>query len=111
MGRTPELDFEKLWEQYPEERRGNRQKAAEAFRVDITSVEDADQAMESLELWKRSEQWHKAGGQFIPYMDNWFSRGLWRTRPKKLVISGPRELDAEELEAIQRMLKEGNHEA
>lgn len=109
--RSPAADFEQLWMEYPEDRRGSMQMAQDTFVTEITSEEDADQAMESLKLWKQSEQWTKDNGQYVPYLDNWLSRGIWKTRPKKLVTSGSRELDDEELEAIRRMMKEGNHEA
>lgn len=106
--RSPEADFAQIWDLYPADRRGNRQMAIEAFRMDITSEDEADTAIENLKLWKQSEQWTKKNGQFIPYLDNWLSRGAWRTKPKKIVSSGNRELDDEEREAIRRMLGEGS---
>lgn len=76
--------------------------------MDITSEDEADTAFENLKLWKQSEQWTKKNSQFIPYLVNWLSRGAWRTKPKKIVSGGNRELDDEEREAIRRMLEEGS---
>lgn len=105
--RCPEKDFQRLWNEYPEDRRGSMPMAMEAFRMDITSPEDADTAFENLALWKRSEQWTKSGGQYVPYLENWLSRGIWNKKPKKLVGAQKRELDSDEQEAIRRMLEEG----
>lgn len=108
--RTAAQDFEQLWMEYPEERRGSIQMAEDVFRMEITSEEDADQAMENLKLWKQSEQWTKDNGQYVPYLDNWLNRGIWRTKPAKMAIpyGASRELDAAEIEAIQRMLNDDN---
>ena len=104
QNRTAEADFERLWTSYPEARRGSRASALEAFRADITSQEDDDRAMANLEAWKRSDQWCKDGGQYVPYLCNWLERGIWRTRPPE--VNKERELDADEIEAIRRMMAE-----
>lgn len=104
QNRTAEADFERLWLSYPEARRGSKASALEAFRVDITSQEDADKAMADLEAWKRSDQWCKDGGQYVPYLCNWLERGIWRTKPPE--ANKEREFDADEVEAIRRMMAE-----
>lgn len=104
QNRTAEADFERLWLSYPEARRGSKSSALEAFRVDITSQEDADKAMADLEAWKRSDQWCKDGGQYVPYLCNWLERGIWRTKPPE--ANKEREFDADEVEAIRRMMAE-----
>ena len=104
QNRTVEADFERLWLSYPEARRGSKASALEAFRVDIKSQEDADKAMADLEAWKRSDQWCKDGGQYVPYLCNWLERGIWRTKPPE--ANKEREFDADEVEAIRRMLEE-----
>lgn len=104
--RTPEADFELIWSEYPEDRRGTMQTAYDAFRMEITSEDDADTALENLQLWKRSEQWNKDGGQYVPYLDNWLTRGTWNTQPRKLLpYTGPRQLDDDEIAAIHRMME------
>lgn len=105
-GGGQENDFYQLWVQYPEERRGSRQIAAEVFRQEITSSESAATALENLAQWKRSEQWSKEGGRYVPYLDNWLIRGTWKEKPKKLAGGQARELDEDEILAIQRMLSE-----
>ena len=80
----------------------------DAFRAAISSEADADQAMENLKLWKQSEQWTKDNGQYVPYLDNWLSRGIWRKKPSKMAIpkGASGELGEAELEAIRRVLAE-----
>ena len=104
--------FEQLWLMYPEMRRGSKQKAIDEFRDKIISTDDANQALENLKLWKRSDQWTKAGGQYIPHLHNWLIRGIWREKPIKMAIpSGASgELGEAELEAIRRVLQEGQEE-
>lgn len=101
-----ENNFWQMWMQYPEDRRGSKQMVAEAFKLEITSPAAAATALENLAQWKRSEQWTKDGGRYVPYLDNWLSRGTWREKPKKLVGGQARELDEDELRAIQRMFEE-----
>lgn len=109
---TPEEDFESLWQMYPAERRGDRVKAFDAFRMDITSHEDAVEAMENLKCWKQSEQWRKNGGQFVPYLCNWLLRGTWRVRPTNVAIpqGASGVLGEAELEAIRRVLEQDMEE-
>lgn len=106
--RTPEGDFEQLYSCYPAERRGSKATGFDAFRIEIASPEDFDTAMQNLEEWKRSEQWTKDGGQYVPYLSNWLERGIWQTLPTKKDnpwgASG--ELGEAELEAIRRILAE-----
>lgn len=97
--------FALLWDAYPVSRRGSRAVAFEAFREQILSQEDLDAALCALEAWKRSEQWAKEGGQYVPYLCNWLERGIWRSMPPDAL---PRErgLDDDEQEAIRRMMEE-----
>ena len=106
MNRSADVGFGRIWDRYPEEHRGSMTAAWEAFQNNIGSEADTDTALENLELWKRSEQWDKDGGQFIPYLSNWLERGLWKTKPARMVSNGPRELDEDEIRAIRRMMAE-----
>lgn len=97
--------FALLWDAYPVIRRGSRVVAFEAFREQILSQEDLNGALCALEAWKRSEQWAKDGGQYVPYLCNWLERGIWRSMPPDAL---PRErgLDDDEQDAIRRMMEE-----
>lgn len=109
---TEQLDsmpwFQKLWEEYPEGRRGKKAEAKEAYEASIQDDQSGAKVLEMLQLWKQSEQWAKDGGQYVPYLSNWLSRGTWSVRPGKMAIptGGSGQLGAAELEAIQRVLQE-----
>ena len=112
QNRTPEADFERLWTAYPEDRRGGMQAALDAFRQEILSPEDADEAMERLKDWKQSQQWNKDGGQYIPYLNNWLFRGIWKEKPTRMTVptGASGELGEAELEAIRRILAQDMEE-
>ena len=109
---SPEGAFMCLWERYPEHRKGSKSVAWDAFRMEITSQAEADDAMESLEQWLVSEDWTKKDGQYVPYLANWLERGYWKTRPSKLSTptGASGQLGAAELEAIQRVLAQPDEE-
>ena len=99
-------EFERLWEAYPEGHRGRKEEAFEAFvRARELAAKDGV-IQERLELWKQSEQWNKAGGQYIPAMKNWLLRATWQETPTKMAIpqGASGVLGTAELEAIQQLL-------
>ena len=99
---------EKILTSYPEARVGNAASVMEAYKQTITNAADAAEAVANLELWKRSEQWNKDGGKYIPYLANWLLRGTWRTKPDKMAVpqGASGELGEAELEAIRRVLSQ-----
>lgn len=97
--------FDQLWGAYPEMRRGAKGTAFEAFKAQIVSDEDFTTAVQTLAAWVQSAQWEKDGGQYVPYLANWLERGIWRSMPPD-ALSKERQLDAEELAAIRRMMEE-----
>lgn len=94
--------FERLWQGYPADRRGSEVMARNAFGQ--VAAEDWDRLLDNLERWKKSEQWVKNGGQYVPYLCNWLDRGVWQTRPPE---EKPQErpLDPDEVAAARRMLE------
>ena len=97
--------FHRLWDAYPEMRRGARGVAFEAFKAQIASDEDLDMVVQALAIWKQSEQWGKDGGQYVPYLANWLEREIWRSMPPD-ALPRERKLDADESEAVRRMMEE-----
>ncbi len=99
-------DFERFWNEYP--RKINKQGAWKAFlKVDVS----VEVLLSALENHKRSAQWVKDGGQFIPHPTTWLNQKRWETElpTDKTVPKGATEgLGQAELEAIQRVLKEGS---
>ena len=104
--RTTEADLRQLWEAYPEAKRGSSGAYGELFRTELMTKGQFQTAMANLELWKKSEQWNKDGGRYVPYLDNWLSKGIWMTEPPDAHLYKPRVLDEDELAAIRRMMEE-----
>lgn len=98
--------FAELWASYPEEKRGSEAYAQKAYRASIHTEADARTAVENLAAWKSSEQWNKAGAQYVPSMSRWLTEGIWQSRPTRMAARASGELGQAELEAIQRVLQE-----
>ena len=61
-----------FWDAYP--RHEGKQKARQAYnKVEVP----LDILLEALEQHKRSAQWTKDGGQFIPYPATWLNGKRW----------------------------------
>lgn len=107
-GREEQEDFERLYGEYPSERRGSRKEALAAFGKMGLSQAETIQARQNLEYWKRSRQWQKSGGQYIPSFVNFLVRGYWRQTPPEGGSLHPSGVLGEaELEIIRRTLREG----
>lgn len=96
--------FEMVWREYPDSRKGNKESAFQAF-IHVCP-ESASSMLGSLRQWKQSEQWNKEDGKYIPYLVNWILRGTWLEKPDKMEIpkGASGELGEAELEAIRRVL-------
>lgn len=70
-----ELRFESFWNAYP--KKTGKKKCLEWFKKNKPSQQLVDQMIQTIELWKKSEQWQKQNGQFIPMPYTWLNRGGW----------------------------------
>ena len=109
-GSAPGSSFTVFWESYP--CKIGREKAWEAWKELSPTPILAEGIMNALEAWKRSEQWLEDGGRFVPRATKWLAERHFENPPaagKSAVPKGASgELGAAELEAIQRVLKEGD---
>ncbi len=97
--------FTELWNDYPELRRGSMSEAKVAFSEVIQEDGDADTAIKNLCVWKRSKEWAKDGGQYIPQLCNWLRRGFWKAPPAQAAEGEVGfTLGAAELNNIQRLI-------
>lgn len=94
-------DFEELWKVYP--RKEGKQKARQAFEKVTVPLETLLQAVERQ---KTSVQWTKDGGQFIPHPATWLNGKRWEDQLPQAGYQkgGQRQLDADEIEAVRRMM-------
>lgn len=96
-------DFDRFWDAYP--RKEGKQKARAAFEKADVSI---DVLLEAIDRQKRTNQWRKDNGQFIPHPATWLNGKRWEDIPVETCINqnGARELDSDEIEAIRRMVEE-----
>ena len=96
-------DFALFWEAYP--RKEGMQKAQEAFAKVVVPVRDL---IDAIDAQKKSPQWKKDNGLYIPHPAKWLDEKRWMDQP---VMSAPigatGELGEEELAAIDKLMKGG----
>ena len=98
----PDGGFERFWNQYPVKL--GKEAAREAW-----AHLKADEAVvcAALEQWKRSKQWKKENGRFIPRAEKFLREGHFDHVPGDVVPMGASGvLGQAELEAIERILRE-----
>jgi hypothetical protein len=69
--------FLEFWKAYPQDRRKGRYEAVKAWRSIRPTPAQAAQIMASLESWKRSSDWQKGGGKYIPWPQKFLNRRRW----------------------------------
>ena len=67
-------DFDQFWQAYP--RKQGRKKALSSWQSS-TMKPEVQIILNSLELQKKSEQWRKDGGQYIPMPTTWINQERW----------------------------------
>lgn len=93
---TPE--FKAFWDAYPVH--ANKVGAREAFAKADAPLEVL---LEAIETWKRTDQWKKDGGQFIPYPAKWLKERRWEDSPK---VNMPKSDGMERYRNLQRLAEE-----
>ena len=101
--------FTSFFDAYPNKRK--RDDAWEKWKTLNPDHATVDQIMSAVAAWKQSTQWTEDGGRFIPLAVNFLSdSGYWLTPPAASPAAGtPRQLDEDEVAAIQRMLQEDTY--
>ena len=96
-----EGDFEQFWKAYP--RKEGKQNAKTAFEKVAVSL---DVLIGAIEMQKKTAQWTKDNGQFIPHPATWLNGKRWEDTPIDAagVSESSRKPDADEIRAIQRMM-------
>lgn len=98
--------FDRFWNSYPNQI--SREDARQTFRSLHLSAEDLSSLFDGLERWKRSVEWSKSAGQYIPRPAKWLSERRWLEHPKEKIPKGASgQLGQAELEAINHLFGEG----
>jgi hypothetical protein len=71
--------FEIFWNAYP--RKEAKGKALQSFETINPDVILLDIMLKSLELYKKSDQWLKDNGQYIPHPTTWLNQRRWDDKP------------------------------
>lgn len=99
---TRGAEFEKFWSAYP--RKEGKQKARAAFEKVTVSL---DILLDAIEQQKKSAQWCKENGQFIPHPATWLNGKRWEDQPTmdtSIPQGASGQLGEWELDAIRRTL-------
>ena len=99
-------DFDRFWQVYP--KKVGKKDARRAF--DKVTV-DTDTLISAVNRQKKSGQWCRDGGQFIPNPATWLRSERWNdeldtTMGARVPLGASGELGEAELEAIRRVLEE-----
>ena len=98
--------FERFWNSYPNQIA--REDARQTFRSLCLSAEELSSLFDGLARWKRSVEWSKSAGQYIPRPAKWLSERRWQEHPKEKIPKGASgQLGQAELEAINHLFREG----
>lgn len=103
--------FDRFWEAYP--RHTAKQEALKRFEKLAPDGELFETMLKAIEKQKRSEQWTKDNGQFIPHPATWLNQRRWEdelpeSAPRKIVSAqgySQRDYQDEDAEALARMLE------
>jgi hypothetical protein len=79
--------FESFWKAYPKKvGKGDAEKEFVKARVNGT----IDALLTALEVQKRTDDWIKEGGKFIPYPAKWIKQRRWEDEPQGVAASQSR---------------------
>lgn len=67
--------FEVFWKAYPKKK--GKKDALKAFKKLKPTQDMLDQMLAAIEQQKKSEQWQREHGQYIPYPAKWLKHGQW----------------------------------
>ncbi len=101
--------FTQFWEDYPN--KSDRADAWEAWKRINPDAQMVAAIRKGLADWKQSGQWQDDDGRYIPSAAKWLEKRRWEWAPPPGKPDVPKgasgQLGAAELEAIQRVLRDG----
>ena len=106
---APGSAFTSFFDKYPN--KINREDAWSAWKSLNPDSGNVLAIMDGLEAWKRSDRWTEEGGRYVPSAAKWLRDRRWEITPpagkQKVPMGASGKLGEAELEAIQRVLREG----
>ncbi len=96
-------DFQRFWDLYP--KKSNRMRALEAFQEVQVPIQVL---LDALGKQRRSHQWNRENGRFIPQPATWLKERRWEDQlPAPVPKGASGELGESEMAAIRQMLAWG----
>lgn len=92
--------FDAFWTAYP--RKEGKKRAQDAFAKVTVPLETL---LTAIEGQKKTPQWQKDDGQFIPHPATWLNGKRWEDQIATELPSQHRELDEDEVAAIRRQME------
>lgn len=102
-----ERRFAEFWKAYP--KKVGKASCLKAWKKLKPTAELHDHIMAALEAQKRSEQWQREGGRFIPNPLTWLNQGRWDDEPTETTNAGPEKFDT--MAVLKEIMAEGGGEA
>lgn len=75
--------FDSFWKSYPKKK--GKDKCMRWFSSHKVTSELLDQMLQAIEEQKKSKDWQKENGQFIPYPYTWLNQGRWKDEVEESV--------------------------
>lgn len=96
--------FEMFWKQYP--KKVNKFKSEEWFRKNKPNEILFNYIIKKLEMFKKSKQWEKENGKYIPHPTTWLNQKRWEDE-----LNDSNEETAEErIKRLQKEIEEENND-
>lgn len=75
--------FEQFWQSYP--RKKSKGQAERAFRALRPGEELLAKMLAAIDQQRRSRDWNRDGGQYVPYPASWINAKAWEDEPPELI--------------------------
>ena len=86
-----EKRFDTFWEAYPNKKA--KQNAIKAWKKIKPNTALFEKIMKAVDLQKRSEDWQRENGRYIPYPATWLNGGYWDNEIKEVRDDGRHDSD------------------
>jgi hypothetical protein len=99
-------NFKIFWTAYPAHRREKKVRALSAFARINPKPELFKKMLEALEAFKKSEQWNKDNGTYIPHPSSWLNARRWEDESLQIKAFVPKyEYTAQEFDNLPQDVK------
>ena len=92
--------FELFWKSYPKKK--NRGQAEKAWQRIKPTKELQESILKKIEESKKSEDWIKDGGKYIPYPATWLNARGWEDEETEIVPTDPQDKRMYEIEQMRK---------